>query len=311
MSRKKVGGLLATLLYLLACVAPQSAYAWGDDGHQAVALIAWTYLSPDVRTKILDLLKKDNESLAMRNGQNTSDSFATQATWADYYRASSGQYGPAYQQTRNWHFVNIEINGGRLEAACPNYANLLPATLAFNGPANDCIVNKIRQFTAELMSPTTLQTERIRALKMVMHLVGDIHQPLHASDDHDAGGNSKQVSFSGMKPGNLHSYWDTAFVRLIADTPKNIADKLIAAITTTKIKQWSKSESNPSTWANESYALAKKVSYGELPNPRHGSAESVTYQLNQAYVNDAREVIEMQLAKAGIRLAAVLNAAFK
>jgi len=288
----------------------QIAFAWGDEGHQAIALIASKYLNDTTKAKIDTLLSTDSEPFQMRDGRMTNASFATQATWADYYRTSTGQHGPTYQKTHQWHFVDIEINGGTLDTTCPNYPNLSPGTPAFDGAADDCVVNKIRQFTDELMSNDTPQMEKLRALKMLMHFVGDVHQPLHASDDHDAGGNGKNVTAQGMKAGKLHGYWDNEFVQLIGSTPEAIADKLTEKITKTQIQQWPAAD--PAIWANESYALAKKIAYGELPEPVTGrNGKSMSYHLNQDYINDAQNTVEGQLSKAGIRLAAVLNTVFR
>ena len=85
----------------------------------------------------------------------------------------------------------------------------------------------------------TTRIERWLALKFLLHLVGDVHQPLHAADDHDAGGNRKQVAASGFQPGNLHHFWDVEFVERIGTDPAEVAAHLIASISGEQGRAWS------------------------------------------------------------------------
>jgi hypothetical protein len=123
----------------------------------------------------------------------TAHDIASGATWADRYRDSDrGGSRQRYEQTRQWHFVNIELDGPNLDRACFGHPRLPAAVPASSGPAKACLVDKIEQFTAELSNSATAPGERLLALEFLLHLVGDVHQPLHAVDDHDAGGNRKQ-----------------------------------------------------------------------------------------------------------------------
>src|SRR3954453_9462468 len=98
---------------------------------------------------------------------------------------------------------------------------------ASNGPEQDCAIDKIQEFAAELANPATDPEEQIVALKFLLHFIGDLHQPLHASDDHDRGGNDKRVSAAGFKAGNLHHFWDTEFVNQLGPNVNSIASDLI------------------------------------------------------------------------------------
>ena len=165
------------------------------------------------------------------------------------------------------------------------------------------MVDKIEQFAAELADPRTDPEERLVALKFVLHLVGDLHQPLHAADDHDAGGNRKRVVADGFRPGNLHHFWDTEWVRRLGDDPRQVATALIAAISDQQRQAWSRG--TVSDWAMESFAIARKDAYGGLPEP---STQGV-YVLDAGYVNAAIRDVRVQLSRAGVRLAVVLNKA--
>jgi hypothetical protein len=112
--------------------------------------------------------------------------------------------------------------------------------VAFNSPANDCVIDKIDEFAAELGNPATDPEERVVALKFLLHFVGDLHQPLYAADDNDRGGNDKQVSAPGMRAGNLHHYWDTEFVVALGPEPRRVAADLTEGISEDQQKEWAK-----------------------------------------------------------------------
>jgi S1/P1 Nuclease len=209
----------------------------------------------------------------------------------------------ARENTRRWHFVDIELAEPDIDWACFGHPTLPRGTLASNGPALDCVVDKIDEFAAELAAPATDPTERIVALKFLLHFVGDLHQPLHASDDHDRGGNDKRVSAAGLKAGTLHHYWDTDFVDLLGPNPKSIASVLIGQISCGDGRNWSRGSTEE--WAMESYGVAKNDTYGRLPAPNGRGG----YRLTDEYVAMATRDVATQLSKAGVRLAWLLNTA--
>jgi hypothetical protein len=275
---------------------PPLVRAWGDEGHQIVALIAQHYLDARVELRVQALLASDRSALV------SGSSMASEATWADRYRdADRDADRRHYEQTRQWHYVDIELSSPNLARACFAHPALPPATPASAGPAEDCVVDKIDQFEAELRNPRTSPDERRLALQFLLHLVGDVHQPLHASDDRDQGGNRKRVSARGMHAGNLHHYWDTEFVRLLGEEPQSVSQRLLARISASDIEAWQRG--SPADWARESFWLAKAVSYGALP-PADGGGR---YRLSAGYVRDAITAVQLQLSRAGVRLAAVLN----
>ena len=279
---------------VLACNTAWSggALAWGDDGHEVIALIARSYLVPAARRRVDALLAADPDPLAAHD-------IVAAATWADKFR-DSNQNG-ARQHTRLWHFVDIEISAPDLNRACFGQPALPAGTLASNGPEQDCVVDKINEFAAELTSPATNASERIVAIKFLLHLVGDLHQPLHASDDHDRSDNDKRVSASGLKAGTLHHYWDAVFVAGLGPDPRRSATALLGRLSDRDARVWS--GGGPSEWAMESFRLAKDDVYGRLPLPgarRH-------YRLPDSYTAMATRDVAMQLSKDGVRLASMLN----
>jgi hypothetical protein len=136
----------------------------------------------------------------------------------------------------------------------------------------------------------------------LVHFVGDMHQPLHCSDNNDQGGNKVQVKF-GDRPGNLHSLWDSG---LLGKMPKE--DVLFAeysADSAKHAKSWSKG--TVEDWAEQNHKVAQKVTYGKLPKVPAGAVEPI----DATYEKKADPVVKIQIEKAGARLARVLNEALQ
>ena len=168
-------------------------------------------------------------------------------------------------------------------------------------PYATIIVDKLEQFEAELKDDHTAPAERRLALQFVLHFVGDIHQPLHASDAHDQGGNQEQIEADGQSPGNLHRYWDVEFVRALGLDPQVVADSLIAQVGPDEIRACQSGAA--ADWARESYAVGKQISFGRLPP----AIAPHRYRLSADYVQTAVGAVRLQLKRAGLRLACVLN----
>lgn len=282
-----------------ACVAGSvtvdAARAWGNEGHEIVGEIATHFLSSTVRQRIMALLAADTDPL-------TAHDFLGETTWADRFRDSDRNGTKVhYLQTRDWHFVNTELADADFDKACFEHPPLPLGTPASNGTAADCAADKVDQFVVELQSPSTPPAERLVALKFVMHFVGDIHQPLHSSDDDDSGGNAKNVTAPGLGSGNLHGFWDTQFVVRLGADPVAVGDALAAKITAAQVAAWS--TGSPASWSLEAFRVGKAQVYGKLPRPNAAG----TYALPATYVKASGPIVSTQLSRAGVRLATVLN----
>ncbi len=286
---------LRILSFLLLMIAPYRAVAWGDDGHKTIALIAERYLEPAVRATLGAMLDADPDNL-------TPHDLASEATWADKYRDSNNRRDH-YEQTQNWHFVDLEINDPDIKAACFGRAALAAGTAASNGPPKACIVDKINQFLAEVKNPKTDFEERLFALKFLLHFVGDLHQPLHAADNHDRGGNDVKV-WSGSKALSLHHLWDVEFVQALARKPAVLVQVLLMQITPAQAASWR--AGTPEDWAWEAFAIAHQHVYGDPP-----LSAGEAHQLDRAYAEQAKADAALQLSRAGVRLAHLLNQALK
>jgi hypothetical protein len=281
---------LALFAAMCALNFPTGAFAWGFVGHKTVAALARGYLTPQVRAKVDQMLAADQDAL-------TAHDMLDESTWADRYRTD-------HRETSEWHYAGIELDHPDLKEACFGFPTFDP--IASQGPAHDCVVNKVSEFAKELANPATPATERLLALKFLLHFVGDMHQPLHESDNHDKGGNCVLVNLGGTRQVNLHSYWDTTVVQGLGDDPQAIADMLAHRITPENKAAWEKGD--PQAWALEGFDLAQTVVYKIGAKPGCASDPSPV-SLPPGYDERAREIVTVQLEKAGVRLAAVLNRA--
>ncbi len=289
--------IVALLAFSTLTTFQQKAVAWGDDGHKVVALIAQHYLTPAAKKQVDAMLAADTDPL-------TQHDMASEATWADKYRDSNHRKDH-YDQTKRWHFVDLEITDPDMTKACFGRKPLPPGTPASIGDKMACVVDKITQFAAELEASGTDAEERLFALKFLLHFVGDMHQPLHASDNNDAGGNSVKVMVDGFPhkaKDELHGFWDTQFVEAIARPPAALAKQLLAQITPKLEAEWR--QGSPDDWAMEAFNIAFDDAYGEPPLSKNS-----LQHLDAAYVARAEKDVALQLSRAGVRLAAVLNKA--
>ncbi|MDE2369252.1 MAG: hypothetical protein KGN16_09780 [Burkholderiales bacterium] len=298
-------GLIALATALAAAAVPGAALAWGDEGHEVIGTLAYKRLTPKARKAVDALLARDNDAL-------TKPDFTSRTTWADKYRDSDRSSTQLrYLATRQWHFVDVEIDGGSLDAACFGRPALPDGTAASAGPAEACVVDKLVQFKQELADPATPAAEKTLALKFIMHFVGDIHQPLHASDHQDRGGNAVAVEVPpSTRQSNLHAYWDTYLVQRLGTTVAAAAANVRQVITKSKVQAWSGGTIDD--WAGESFAQAKATAYDFQGEKTFVDDHGGTGELLDAnYEARALPVARQALAKAAVRLANLLNEVFR
>jgi hypothetical protein len=200
---------------------------------------------------------------------------ASISSWADQIRRDRAATG-------TWHYIDILIEHKHLNMArdCPN---------------GDCVITKIAEFRKVVADPAATPAARKEALMFIVHFVGDMHQPLHCSDNHDKGGNDVKLNFSD-RASNLHSVWDSGILGRMGQEEELFA-RYSADLTEKKAKKLGKG--TVEKWAEQSHKAGVNVVYGKLPKPPAVSAE---------YEKLAVPVIDGQIEKAGARLAAVLNA---
>lgn len=254
---------------LVAALAPALASAWSEDGHRLVAAVADARLSPAARALV-------------REVAGGPLSAGDVATWADAQRD---------ERTRRWHYVNIPP-GAAYDAArdCPRGA---------------CVVAAIERFAADLRAADSA-VARADALRWLVHLVADVHQPLHAGDALDRGGNDLAVRLRRGRgqPWNLHRVWDDLVVRpvLARRPPAEAARALLAGADPAALAAWAR-EAQPAAWANASSRLAAALRDEAKGWERDGKLPVVP----RRYAEEQRPRTEAALLQAGVRLAALLD----
>ncbi|KAF2798560.1 hypothetical protein K505DRAFT_333332 [Melanomma pulvis-pyrius CBS 109.77] len=275
--------LLLTLLPLLPQVS-----AWGTLGHDTVAFIAQSFICNKTRAFAQNLLNDSSSSY-----------LANVATWADTYRyTAEGSFSAPL------HYIDALDNP-------PTSCNV---DYERDCPEEGCIVSAIANYTVRVKTASLPLIERQKALKWIIHFLGDIHQPLHV-ENLEIGGNTIAVSFNGTST-NLHHIWDSNMPeKLIGgyalEDARNWAASLSTEITSGKYKSAAKGwldgidgadgVKSAMVWATDANARVCDVVVPE-------GAESVRGQeLDGAYYDAAIPVIQLQIAKAGYRLAAWLS----
>lgn len=283
----KVASLFAALL----CIAPTPSFAWGSEGHILTAALARTRLSAQALAKIDAILAHDHDD-------STPSDMLSRSYWADVWR----DHG--HRETAKWHYVDVELDHPDWNAACNGHPSL--SGPASTGPEDDCVVDKVEQFSRELGDPATPMNERILALKFVLHLVGDLHQPLHDADNHDHGGNCVRVTLANNEIVPLHAYWDSIALRGLGKDAHAILERLLTDITPQRSAEWS--QGNPTTWAKESHGVAVSVAYS-IPTPPRCDRNEQPLSMPKDYDAAAQAAVAMQLERGGVRLAVILERA--
>ena len=257
--------LLFPLLFLL--LSPLHLWAWGVDGHRAIAKIAEHHLTRRAHREIQQLLG--------------TESFTLLSTWPDEIR-----YYPEGKDTAPWHYVNT--------ASGLNHEQYVQALNSQTAPnAYNALQNKLRDLT----DSSKTQAQRLEALKYVVHIVGDIHQPLHAGHAEDKGGNDIKVKYRGRDT-NLHSLWDSGLIDYQGLTYTEMARQYDCPVRRRQVRTLQ--ATRPSEWLWESYQAAAQI-YQDTPN---GSDVNYTYFPNHAVL------MQQRIEAAGIRLAGLLNEVF-
>lgn len=246
---------------------PFQVMAWGMLGHRVVGEIADSYLTKKTKKQIAEIL--GTESIAMSSN------------WADFIKSD-----PAYNYLSNWHFINFK-SGLSLQ----QFNDFLAVDTAADA------YTKIKFITAELKKKDLEQEKKILYLRVLIHLVGDIHQPMHTGRLEDRGGNSIRVLWF-RDSANLHQIWDD---KLISNQQLSYTEYATA------INHASKDELNVmqnepiEAWLYQSYTVAEKI-YGEIKTPW----QKLDYKYNFDYL----QTLNSQLLKGGVHLASLLNEIF-
>ena len=252
---------MTRLFVALLLLAPAPALAWGQNGHRVTGAIADAHLSPRARAAVKEILG--------------TESVAESSTWPDFMRSAPDPFWQ--RKSVPWHYVTIPIGKG--------YAGPPP-----EGDA----ATALKRFSDMAKDPKESLANRQLALRFVIHIVGDLSQPLHVGREGDRGGNDVKVTFFGEQT-NLHTVWDTLLIENQNLSYTEWTQWLLAAATPQQMRDWSSPD--PQQW------IADSITVRETLYP-------VDPELRYAYVFQQNDTLRRQLSKGGFRLASYLNALF-
>ncbi len=258
--------LRIAVAFLFCFFLPYISMAWGTQGHRIAGEIANSYLNKKTRKAIAAIL--GNESIAI--GSN----------WADFIKSDTN-----YRYLSNWHFIN-------LPAALTKNAvdNFLAADTATD------VYTKINWLTVQLENKLLSSDKQQLYLRVLIHLVEDIHQPLHVGRPEDLGGNRVTLNWFN-DASNLHQVWDSKLI----DFQQLSYTEYVAAINFTTKQQRKQWQAEPvSEWIWQSYQHSERIYTGVKNGDRLG------FEYNFKHIATVNE----QLLKAGVRLAGLLNRIF-
>ena len=277
--------LLLIILPAIAASLPSSSFAWGAVGHHALCQMAYDELNAAARAEVDRLIALDAEH----------DSFATSCTFADW---------PERQRPIE-HYMNVTRSTRSIATLeCPL--------------AEECVLTAVGKDHAVVQDRSRSDEDRLHALKLLGHWVGDLHQPLHVGFEDDQGAN--WVPNTGVCERNLHATWDTCIIEtLLGNDYVAIAAKLRSELTQQQRSDWM--YDSAVEWANESYRIAidpatryciarQDACWYEDDNFILSPGETQkTLKINRSYLRRHQETVELRLKQAAVRLAYVLNRA--
>ena len=260
--------LFVTAAAMAFALAPAPAFAWGKTGHRVVAAIADAQLSGLARAHVKEILGE-------------AESLDEAANWPDEMRSFPS---PFWQKTSTpWHYVTL--NGIVYDQAPPE------------GDA----LEALKKYSATLRDPNASLADKQLALRFVVHIVGDLHQPLHVGKCCDRGGNDVKVKWFGRDL-NLHSVWDSALVDEQQLSFTEMTAKLQRHTSNADVMAWW--DINPRDWISESAQIRDTI------YPRPSKDTKKLPELSYSYVFENTPIMERRLKQAGVRLAAYLNALY-
>jgi hypothetical protein len=262
----KTNFLKKLILGLIIVYVPIQTMAWGTNGHRICGQIAESYLTPKARAAVKEIL--GNESIAIASN------------WADFIKSD-----PAYSYLSPWHYVDL------------NKVYTYPELVIFlKQDTNVDAYTKLNFLISELKKKNLSKSNKRFYLRMLIHIVEDVHQPMHVAHADDKGGNDFKVTWFN-NPTNLHSVWDSQLI----DFQQMSYTEYAAAINHTTATQRADWQSAPiAKWLFESNQIAE-VLYTDIK-----PGDNLNYKYNFSHI----DTLNTRLLKAGVRLAGLLNQLF-
>jgi hypothetical protein len=276
---------LAGASALSLALVPAPAAAWWDYGHETIADIAERSVAPSARREIRRLLAK---APLLETPTCPAATLRDASVWPDCIRSIRDRFS----YTAPWHYQNVDV--------------CRPFDLAVPCSDGNCVSAQIERNARLLADRALPDRERLMALAFLVHFVGDMHQPMHAGDRGDLGGNRFPASY-GLIAGrnNLHTIWDGHLAERSISTPPGDAAGLLADLSAAERE--AARQGDVSAWAEESWQVARDFAYGTmLPDPC-APVPAERPVLREEQVRSLIPIVRRQVARGGLRLARLLD----
>jgi hypothetical protein len=275
--------MLAGLAALFTAATPAEAY-W-EYGHESVARIAWLQMRPDTRAKVAALLRQGR---LLETPGCPVTTLQQASVWADCIKPLGDRFAYAY----SWHYQNVNVcKPFDLKAACKD---------------GNCVSAQIERNARLLADKSVPARERLMALAFLTHFVGDLHQPMHAGDHADLGGNKVAANY-GVIGGrtNLHSIWDGWLAERAISTPPSGPAALLGQVP--QAKRARVAQGSVEDWSRELWGRARDLAYKTLLPQPCGEAPVERPVLDEGEVRSLIPAVRENIVEGGIRLAKLLD----
>jgi len=279
----RILALVAGLLALFAAARPAQAY-W-DYGHESVARIAWEQMRPDTRRQVAALLRQGR---LLETPECPVATIEQASLWADCIKPLGDRFAYVY----SWHYQNVDVcKPFDLKAACKD---------------GNCVSAQIERNARLLADPKVPTRERLMALALLVHFVGDLHQPMHAGDHQDLGGNRVAANY-GIVSGraNLHSIWDGWLAERAISTPPSGPSAILAQIPPAERERIA--SGTVEDWSREMWGKARDLAYKTLVGDPCGAGPVERPTLTEAQVRELIPEVRADVLEGGIRLARLID----
>jgi hypothetical protein len=268
---------------LFAAARPANAY-W-EYGHESVARIAWEQMRPDTRRQVAALLRQGR---LLETPECPVATIEQASVWADCVKPLGDRFAYVY----SWHYQNVDVcKPFDLKSACKD---------------GNCVSAQIERNARLLADPKVPTRERLMALALLVHFMGDLHQPMHAGDHQDLGGNrvAANYGFVGGRA-NLHSIWDGWLAERAISTPPSGPSAILAQVPLAERERIA--SGTVEDWSREMWGKARDLAYKTLVGDPCGAGPVERPTLTEAQVRELIPEVRTDVLEGGIRLARLID----
>ena len=274
---------LCGMVALLAFASP--AHAYWEYGHESVARVAWEQMRPDTRRQLAALLRQGR---LLETPECPVRTIEQASVWADCVKPLGDRFAYVY----SWHYQNVDVcKPFDLKSACKD---------------GNCVSAQIERNARLLADPKVPTRERLMALALLVHFMGDLHQPMHAGDHQDLGGNRVAANY-GIVGGraNLHSIWDGWLAERAISSPPSGPSAILAQIPAAERERIA--SGTVEDWSREMWGKARDLAYTTLVGDPCGAGPVERPTLTEAQVRELIPEVRTDVVEGGIRLARLID----